>query len=65
MKLRERVLAELAERGVEALDVGARSPEPRVDYPDKARELAEAMRAGGAHAAEVVRSPDLVPPRRS
>jgi sugar/nucleoside kinase (ribokinase family) len=27
--------------------------------------LAAAMRAGAAHAAEVVRSPDLVPPRRS
>jgi ribose 5-phosphate isomerase B len=48
VKLRERVLAELRARGDDVLDVGAHAPEPRVDYPDKAREVGEAIRAGEA-----------------
>jgi ribose 5-phosphate isomerase B len=47
-KLRERVLADLAVLGHEAVDLGTDAPEPRVDYPDKARELAEAIRSGEA-----------------
>jgi ribose 5-phosphate isomerase B len=47
-KLRERVLADLAELGHVAVDLGADAPEPRIDYPDKARELADAIRAGEA-----------------
>ena len=47
-KLRERVLADLAVLGHEAVDLGTDAPEPRVDYPDKARELAAAIRSGEA-----------------
>ena len=47
-KLRERVLADLAALGHEAVDLGTDQPEPRIDYPDKARELGEAIRAGEA-----------------
>ena len=47
-KLRERLLADLAALGHEAVDLGTDAPEPRVDYPDKARELAGAIRAGEA-----------------
>ena len=46
--LRERVLAVLAEAGHEPLDLGTDAPEPRIDYPDKARELGEALLAGDA-----------------
>lgn len=48
VKLRERVLEVLAELGHEALDLGTDAPEPRVDYPDKAREIGEAVLAGEA-----------------
>jgi len=47
-KLRERVLADLALLGHDAVDLGTDAPEPRVDYPDKARELAVAIRSGDA-----------------
>ena len=45
-KLRERVLDELEALGHEAVDLGTDAPEPKVDYPDKARELGEALLAG-------------------
>jgi ribose 5-phosphate isomerase B len=45
VKLRERILDELARLGHEAVDLGTDKPEPRVDYPDKAREIGEALRA--------------------
>ncbi|MGI9111063.1 MAG: RpiB/LacA/LacB family sugar-phosphate isomerase, partial [Gaiellaceae bacterium] len=48
VKLRERVLEELAARGHEAVDLGADSGAERVDYPDKARELGEALLDGRA-----------------
>jgi ribose 5-phosphate isomerase B len=48
VKLRERVLATLAELGHEAVDLGADRPEPRVDYPDKAKEVGEAVLGGRA-----------------
>ena len=48
VKLRERVLAELVAQGHEALDLGTDSAAERVDYPDKARELGEAILAGRA-----------------
>jgi len=44
-KLRERVLAELDALGHELVDLGTDAPEPKVDYPDKARELGEALLA--------------------
>ena len=48
VKLRERLLAELAGLGHEAVDLGTDVSDPPIDYPDKAREIAEAILAGGA-----------------
>jgi len=48
VKLRERLLAELAALGHEAVDLGTDKPEPRIDYPDKAREIDEAILSGDA-----------------
>ena len=48
VKLRERVLDELTALGHDALDLGADAPEPAVDYPDKAREVGDAIRSGEA-----------------
>ena len=51
VKLRERLLEELAALGHETVDLGTDKPEPRIDYPDKAREVAEAIRLGAAERA--------------
>jgi ribose 5-phosphate isomerase B len=51
VKLRERLLAELAALGHEAIDLGTAQTEPRIDYPDKAREVGEAIRSGDAERA--------------
>jgi ribose 5-phosphate isomerase B len=51
VKLRERLLEELAALGHEAVDLGTDKPEPRIDYPDKAREVAAAIRVGDAERA--------------
>src|SRR4249919_766106 len=48
VKLRERVLEELTVLGHEAVDLGTDDAAVRIDYPDKARELGEAIRAGDA-----------------
>jgi ribose 5-phosphate isomerase B len=48
VKLRERVLEEVVRAGHEPVDLGTDAPEPRIDYPDKAREVGEAIRNGGA-----------------
>jgi ribose 5-phosphate isomerase B len=48
VKLRERVLEEVVRSGHEPVDLGTDSPEPMVDYPDKAREIGEAIRSGRA-----------------
>ena len=48
VKLRERLLAELAALGHEAVDLGTDKSEPRIDYPDKAREIDEAILTGDA-----------------
>jgi RpiB/LacA/LacB family sugar-phosphate isomerase len=48
VELRERLLAELEALSHEVVDLGADAPSPRVDYPDKARELAEALTSGAA-----------------
>jgi ribose 5-phosphate isomerase B len=48
VKLRERVLEEVVRAGHEPVDLGADSPEPMIDYPDKAREVGEAIRSGAA-----------------
>jgi ribose 5-phosphate isomerase B len=54
VKLRDRVLAELAALRHEPVDLGTDSPEPRIDYPDKAREVGEAIQGGEAERAVLV-----------
>jgi ribose 5-phosphate isomerase B len=48
VKLRARVLEELQRLGHEPVDLGTDREEPRIDYPDKAREIGEAIRSGEA-----------------
>jgi ribose 5-phosphate isomerase B len=48
VKLRERILEEVHRLGHESVDLGTDKSEPRVDYPDKAREVGEAIRGGDA-----------------
>jgi ribose 5-phosphate isomerase B len=47
-KLRDRILAQLDELDHEPLDLGTDDPEVRVDYPDKARQLADVLLSGDA-----------------
>jgi ribose 5-phosphate isomerase B len=51
VKLRARVLEEVERLGHEPVDLGTDRDEPRVDYPDKAREVGEAIRGGAAERA--------------
>jgi ribose 5-phosphate isomerase B len=51
VKLRERLLSELAALGHETVDLGTDKSEPPVDYPDKAREIGEAIHRGDAERA--------------
>jgi ribose 5-phosphate isomerase B len=51
VKLREKILEVLAELGHEVVDLGTDAPQPRIDYPDKAREIGEAIRSGDAERA--------------
>jgi ribose 5-phosphate isomerase B len=48
VKLRERLLEELAGLGHGAVDLGTDSGAERIDYPDKAREIGEAILDGSA-----------------
>ena len=48
VKLRGSVLEEVEAAGHETVDLGTDAPEPRIDYPDKAREVGEAIQLGGA-----------------
>jgi ribose 5-phosphate isomerase B len=48
VKLRDRILGELAALSHEVLDLGTDTDAERVDYPDKAREIGEAIRSGDA-----------------
>ena len=48
VKLRARVLEEVERLGHEPLDLGTDRAEPPVDYPDKAKEVGEAIRSGAA-----------------
>ena len=48
VKLRELVLEEVAALGHETVDLGTDTGAVRVDYPDKAREIGEAVTNGGA-----------------
>src|ERR687884_1869058 len=46
--LRDRVLETLRAEGHDAVDLGTDSDAERIDYPDKARELGEAIQRGDA-----------------
>jgi ribose 5-phosphate isomerase B len=48
VKLRQRVLEDLESLGHEAVDLGTDQAEPRIDYPDKAKEIGEAILDGQA-----------------
>ena len=48
VKLRERLLEEVAALGHRPVDLGVATDAERVDYPDKARELGEAILSGAA-----------------
>jgi ribose 5-phosphate isomerase B len=48
VKLRERILEELDGLGHETVDLGTDTDAVRIDYPDKARELGDAIRSGDA-----------------
>jgi len=54
VKLREPVFAVLASLAHDAVDLGTDAPEPRIDYPDKAREVGEAVLGGDAERAVFV-----------
>jgi ribose 5-phosphate isomerase B len=48
VKLRGRILEELDHLGHETVDLGTDTDAERIDYPDKAREVGEAMTGGEA-----------------
>ena len=48
VKLRERILEELDLLGHETVDLGTDNDAKRIDYPDKARELGDAITGGEA-----------------
>jgi ribose 5-phosphate isomerase B len=54
VKLRECTLKEVQRLGHEAVDLGTDKPEPPVDYPDKARDVGDALRSGEAERAILV-----------
>jgi ribose 5-phosphate isomerase B len=53
VKLRDRVLEEVRSLGHEPVDLGTDSEDP-VDYPDKARDVGDAIRSGDAERAILV-----------
>src|SRR5215218_2484400 len=48
VKLRDAVLGEIIALGHEVVDLGTDDGSVRIDYPDKARQIGEAIRAGDA-----------------
>jgi ribose 5-phosphate isomerase B len=46
--LREEVLSTLVELGHDVVDLGTDTDAERIDYPDKAREIGDAIRSGAA-----------------
>jgi ribose 5-phosphate isomerase B len=46
VKLREGILDEVVRLGHEPVDLGTDKSDPPVDYPDKARDVAESLRSG-------------------
>jgi ribose 5-phosphate isomerase B len=54
VKLRERVLGEIERLGHEVVDLGTDTDAERIDYPDKAQEVGDAIRDGRAERAILV-----------
>jgi ribose 5-phosphate isomerase B len=54
VRLRDRVLEEIEALGHEVVDLGVDTDAVRIDYPDKAREVGEAIRSGSAERAVLV-----------
>ena len=54
VKLRERILETIQGLGHEIVDLGTDKPEPKIDYPDKAREVGDAIRSSAADRAVLV-----------
>ncbi len=54
VKLREAVLDEIRAAGHEAVDLGTDDGSVRIDYPDKAQELGNAVLTGGAESGVLV-----------
>ena len=48
VQLRDEVLAAVADLGHDVVDLGTDTAAVRIDYPDKAREIGEAIRSGDA-----------------
>ena len=48
VKLRERILETIVELGHTLVDLGTDASEPKIDYPDKAREIGDAILSGDA-----------------
>ncbi len=48
VQLRDEVLATVADLGHDVVDLGTDTDAVRIDYPDKAREIGEAIRSGDA-----------------
>src|SRR5438876_3573970 len=55
VKLRAGVLQAIANLGHEIVDLGVETLDPRVDYPDKARDIGEAILGGDAERGVLVR----------
>jgi ribose 5-phosphate isomerase B len=54
VKLRERILEQLDQLGHETVDLGTDTDAVRIDYPDKARQVGEAILGGDAERAILV-----------
>lgn len=54
VKLRDTVMSVIGAEGHEVVDLGTDTAEVRIDYPDKAQEVGDAIRSGGADRAVFV-----------
>ncbi len=54
VKLRQRILQMIPNLGHEVVDLGTDAVDPRIDYPDKAREIGDAILSGEADRAVFV-----------
>jgi ribose 5-phosphate isomerase B len=52
--LRDRVIAEIHALGHEVVDLGTDRPAPKIDYPDKAGDVARALTTGAADRAVLI-----------